>query len=158
MVVFNIICGENIALRGCEWFWILSFSNFCVFHWNIFKAYVHCFFFFISALQKLWKMLFTTSKNLFSFSKYSNLRNFSFPFHTFQIQKDKWKWKNLCCGESTWINKGKFWNLKNRFVLFHQTWSSNTSLRKRFFWTAFVTWKATGHYFQAPFALHNIVH
>ena len=34
-VVFSIICGKNIALRGCEWFWLLGCSNFCIFHWNI---------------------------------------------------------------------------------------------------------------------------
>ena len=47
----------------------------------------------IIALQKLWKMLFISSKKLFSFSRYSNVCNF--PFHAFQIQKDKWKWNNL---------------------------------------------------------------
>ena len=29
---------------------------------------------------------------------------FSFPFHTFQIQKDKWKWNNLWCHELACIN------------------------------------------------------
>ena len=29
---------------------------------------------------------------------------FSLPFHTFQIQKDKWKWNNLWCNEFTCIN------------------------------------------------------
>ena len=34
IVVFNILCGKNIALRGCEWFWLLGCSNLCIFHWN----------------------------------------------------------------------------------------------------------------------------
>ena len=29
---------------------------------------------------------------------------FSLPFHTFQIQKDKWKWNNLWCHELACIN------------------------------------------------------
>ena len=33
--VFNILCGKNIALRGCEWFWLLGRANFCIFHCNI---------------------------------------------------------------------------------------------------------------------------
>ena len=35
IAVFNILCGKNIALCGCEWFWLLGCSNFCIFHWNI---------------------------------------------------------------------------------------------------------------------------
>ena len=29
---------------------------------------------------------------------------FSLPFHTFQIQKDKWNWNNLLCHELTCVN------------------------------------------------------
>ena len=29
---------------------------------------------------------------------------FPFPFHTFQIQKDKWKWNNMRCHQLTCIN------------------------------------------------------
>ena len=56
------------------------------------------------ALRKLWKILFISSKKLFWFSRYSNFCNFSLPFHTFQIQKDKWKWNNLWCHELPCIN------------------------------------------------------
>ena len=45
-------------------------------------------------LKNYEKCFFISSKKLFSFSRYSNFRNF-FPFHTFQIQKGKWKWNNL---------------------------------------------------------------
>ena len=38
---------------------------------------------------------FISSKKLFSFLRYSNFCNFSLPFHTLLIQKDKWKWNNL---------------------------------------------------------------
>ena len=47
IVVFNIICGKNIALRGSELSLLLGRSIFCIFHWNIhklarnFKKY-HC--------------------------------------------------------------------------------------------------------------------
>ena len=45
---------------------------------------------------KLWKMFFISSKKFFSFSRYSNFCIFFPSFHNFQIQKDKWKWNNLC--------------------------------------------------------------
>ena len=56
------------------------------------------------ALQKLWTMFFILSKKLFLFSRYSNFWIFSFPFHNFQTQKDKWKWNNLWCHELACIN------------------------------------------------------
>ena len=59
------------------------------------------------AHQKLWKVFFISSKKLFSFSRYSNFCNFSLPFHTFQIQKDKWKWNNFT-NFMSWIGLHKF--------------------------------------------------
>ena len=78
-------------------------------------------------LQNLWKIFFIPSKKLFSFSKYSNFCNFSLPFHTFHIQKDKWKWNNLQCHELACINSQvqTLEQLKNHFILYHQTWSGN---------------------------------
>ena len=55
-------------------------------------------------LQNLWKMFFIWSKNLFSFLRYPNFCNFSLPFHTFEIQKGKWKWNNSWCHKLAWIN------------------------------------------------------
>ena len=49
-------------------------------------------------------VFFISSKKLLSFSRYSNFCIFSLPFHTFQIQKDKWKWNNLWCHELACIN------------------------------------------------------
>ena len=51
-------------------------------------------------------------KNVFLFHLKSSFHSqniqifviFSFPFHTFQIQMDKWKWNNLLCHELTRIN------------------------------------------------------
>ena len=40
-------------------------------------------------LRNLWKILFISSKKFFLFLRYSNCSNFFFPFHTFQILKDK---------------------------------------------------------------------
>ena len=61
----------------------------------IIKACVRYFLFFhqMIALQKLWKILFISSKKLFFFSRYLNFCIFfqSFPHFPFQIQKDKWK-------------------------------------------------------------------
>ena len=56
------------------------------------------FFIFLSNVRpsKTMKMLFISSKKLFSFSRYSNFCNFSLPFHAFQIPKGKCKWNNLC--------------------------------------------------------------
>ena len=58
----------------------------------------------MKTLQKLWKMLFISSKKLFVFSRHSNFFNFFIHFYTFQIQKDKWKWNDLWCHELAWIN------------------------------------------------------
>ena len=55
-------------------------------------------------LQKLWKAFFISSKKLFSFSRYSKFYIFSLLFHTFQIEKEKWKWNNLWCHELASIN------------------------------------------------------
>ena len=41
-------------------------------------------------------MFFISPKKFFSFLS-MNVSNFSIPFRTFQIQKDKWKWTNLYC-------------------------------------------------------------
>ena len=74
----------------------------------ILKGYVSYFlsnfyFFTIDSPSKTMKNVFISSKKLFSFSRYSNFRDFSLPFHTFQFQKDKSKWNNLC-HELTCIN------------------------------------------------------
>ena len=58
----------------------------------------------------------------------------------------------------TWIIRCNFWDNSKTPLLHLQTWSSNTSLKKEFFWSCSVTWRATGHYFQAPFVFHNHVH
>ena len=60
---------------------------------------IFLFFHQMTVLQKLWKILFISSKKLFSFWTYSNICTFSLLFHTFQIQKDKWIWNNLWCHE-----------------------------------------------------------
>ena len=78
------------------------------------KACVHYFlsnFYFFNqmiGLQKLWKMFFISSTKLFLVSRYSHFCIFFLPilflpFHTFQTQRDKWKWNNL-----SWIGLHKF--------------------------------------------------
>ena len=57
----------KIAIKGCAWM-------------VLFSSFVSAFFFHqMIALEKLWKMLFISS------------------FHTFQSQKDNWKWNNSWC-------------------------------------------------------------
>ena len=67
-----------------------------------------------------------SSKKFFFLWRYLNLCNF-FPFNTFRIRSDKWKWNSL------WFHKLALHNLadvifgiaKNRFILHHQSWSGN---------------------------------
>ena len=61
-------------------------------------------------LQKLWKPLSISSWKLFSFSRYSNVCDFSVPFHNFKIQKDKCE---IIYDVMNWlaqISRCKFWN------------------------------------------------
>ena len=53
---------------------------------------------------QIWKIFFVSSKKLFLLSRYSNFCDFPFFFHTYQIQKGKWKRNNLWCHELTCIN------------------------------------------------------
>ena len=67
--------------------------------WQYFKACVAIFIRFLFthqmiALQKPFKMFFISSKKLFR-SQDIEIFIFSLPIHTFQIQKNKWKWNNL---------------------------------------------------------------
>ena len=67
---------------------------------NLIHTYQYFLFFHqMTALQNFWKMLFISSKKLFPSSRYSFFFFFfifSLPFYTFQIQKTKEKWNNLC--------------------------------------------------------------
>ena len=45
-------------------------------------------------LQKLFKVLFISSKSSFRSQDIEIFVIFSLPFQTFQILKDKWKWNN----------------------------------------------------------------
>ena len=90
-----IIASQNWSPKIAKW---------CVFN-PIFKAclrnYLSNFYFFAKNCKKCF---FISSKKLFSFKKYSNFCNFSLPFNSFQIQKNKWKWNNLWCHELAKIN------------------------------------------------------
>ena len=101
-------------------------------HFLDFKACV-CYFFSNLYFFTKWfftifyqKCFFFPLKSLFRSPDSHTSVIFSLLFHTFQIQKDKWKCNNLC-HELTCINLqiqflGK---LKNCFTLYHQTWSDN---------------------------------
>ena len=71
------------------------------------SAIFYQFFFFfyrMIALQKLWKMfLFHLNSSLLS-RDIQIFVIFPLPFHTFQIQKNKWKWNNLWYHELACIN------------------------------------------------------
>ena len=78
-------------------------------HWLLFYSlwppfFIKFYFFHqMIALQKLWKM-FISSKKLFLFSSTQIFAIFPLLFHTFQIQKNKWRWNNLWCHELDCIN------------------------------------------------------
>ena len=84
---------------------------------------------------KLWKMLFISPQNLFSFSWCSNF--FSF-LSSFQIQKDKWKWNNLSS-----MDLHKFPEVI--FGITQKLYITSSNRIQEYFWTSFVTWRATGH-------------
>ena len=69
-----------------------------VFYLKLVSAVFYDFFFFhqMIALQKLRKMFLISSKSSFRSPDIQIFVIFSVPFHTFQIQKDKWKETNLC--------------------------------------------------------------
>ena len=57
------------------------------------------------AFQKLWKMFFTSSKKLFSFSRYSNFCNFYSSFSHFPDPKEKIEVEKFMM---SWIGLHKF--------------------------------------------------
>ena len=56
------------------------------------------------AFQKLRKMFLISSKSSFRSRDIQIFVIFPLPLHTFQIQKNKWKWNNLWCHELAYIN------------------------------------------------------
>ena len=85
------VWGKKTVIKPCVHYFLSNFYFFT-------KWYI--------ALEKLWKMFFISCKKLSLFLRYSNFCIFfSLPFHSFQIQKDKWKWNNLLwCYQLTCIN------------------------------------------------------
>ena len=90
----------------------------CIFCVNILKFVLIIFIFYqMTALQTLWKMLFTSSKKLFSFSKYS--KKIPLLLQVFQIQKGNLKWNNLyIMNWLAWISICNFWN-NSKTALYH---------------------------------------
>ena len=84
--------------------------------------FAHYFLFFnqLIAHQRQWKIILFQLKSPFCSQHIQNLVIF-FPFHTFQIQKDKWRWNKLCCHEMActgldklhaWCWLGMLWCMK----------------------------------------------
>ena len=89
-------------------------SNFYIFtKWQSFKNYEKCFLF--------------HQKSSFRPRDIRIFVIFSLPFHSFQIQNDRWKWNYLWRHQLACINLlMQFLEyLKNCFTLHHQTWSDN---------------------------------
>ena len=84
---------KTLKLKLCP----LFFIKFLFFHQMI-------------GLQKLWKMFLISSKISFRSQDIQIFVTLSLPFHTFQIQKDKWKWNNL------WRHKLACINLQMSFL------------------------------------------
>ena len=76
-------------------------------HLKLVSAIFYCFFYFFTKWQP-----FKNYKKCFLFHLQGSFHSqdiqifviFSLPFHTFQIQKDKWNWNNLWCHELACIN------------------------------------------------------
>ena len=78
-----------------------------------------------SPLKTMKNVVYLIAKPLFVLVMFKFLQFFSF-LSSFQIEKDKWKWNNLC-HQCTCINFQKLFSeqLKNCFILHNQTWSDN---------------------------------
>ena len=74
------------TLQVCVHYFLSIFYFFT--KWYPFKNYEKCFLLHLKSSLR--------SREIFVF--------FSLPFHTFQIQKDKWKWNNLWCHELACTN------------------------------------------------------
>ena len=84
----DFLCHINHLLKLVSAIFIL---NFCFStKWYPFQNYGKCFLF--------------HEKSSFRSRDIQNFVIFSLPFHTLQIQKDKWKWNNLWCHELACIN------------------------------------------------------
>ena len=108
-VILFLPAEHFLDFKACVYF----LSNLYFFtKWLPFKNYQKCFFF--------------PLKSLFRSPDSHTFVIFSLLFHTFQIQKDKWKCNNLC-HELTCINLQiqLLEKLKNCFTLYHQTRSDN---------------------------------
>ena len=77
-----------VVVKACVCYFLSNFD--CFTKWSPFKNYEKRFLFYL--------------KNSFHSWDIQIFVNFSLPFHTFQIQKDKWKWNNLWCHELACIN------------------------------------------------------
>ena len=75
-------------LKACDHYFLSNFYFFT--KWQLFKSYEKCFFFHLKS------SFFSQDIQIFVL--------FCLPFHTFLIQKGKWKWNNLWCHEMTCIN------------------------------------------------------
>ena len=87
MCIFLFLKLYNfIKASLCYFLSVLFFST----KWESFKKYEKCFLFHLKSSFR------SRDIQIFVF--------FSLPFHTLQIQKEKWKWNNLWCHELTCIN------------------------------------------------------
>ena len=87
------------------------------------------------ALEIFFKNFFYCVKKAFRSQDIQFLVIFPLPFNNFQIQMDKWKWNDLRCHEWAGINLQMQFleQLKNCFILHHQTWTDNIYIIKEFF-------------------------
>ena len=85
---WDIICEITNLLKACVHYFL---SNFCFLtKWQSFKNYEKCFLFHL--------------KSSFYSRDIQFFLIFPLLFHTFQMQKDKWKWNNFWCHELACIN------------------------------------------------------
>ena len=79
---------ENVKVKACVRYFLSNF--YFLIKWSAFKNYEKYFLFHL--------------KTSFRSRDIQIFVIFSLPFHTFQIQKGKWKWNNLWCHNLVCIN------------------------------------------------------
>ena len=121
-----------ILMYPCYWPNLEGFVKGCV-------SYFHQILFFhqMIALYKLWKMLFISSKKLFSFTRYLNFCNFSPSFPRFSDLKGKMKVSQFM---TSWTDLHKLsdviFGITQKPLYITETWPGNTSLINEFFWAS----------------------
>ena len=105
----RIEAGKSLHVTNNFKFTKVKFLHNCFFFWSCVHYILSNFYFFIKwkPFKNHEKCFLFDLKSSFCSQDIQFLVFFSLPFHTFQIQKDKWKWNSLM----SWISLHKFANV-----------------------------------------------